>query len=121
MSFMRLSNKKLKPDDEKSLEKFDTLNTLSLIANEQDYSMPDELEQALIQFIDTCLDYRVDDQTTQHFISQLVNSNDSKTENKLTLSSVTGLKTHVVNTLIRQQVILKMNELARAHELKGAA
>lgn len=120
MSFMRLSNKKLKPDDGVSLEKFDTLNALSLIANEQDHSMPDELEQAIIQFIDICLDYRVDD-SPMHFISQLMSSNDSKTENKLTLSSVTGLKTHVVNTLIRQQVILKMNELARAHELKGAA
>lgn len=111
---MRLSNNKLKPDDETSLEKLDTLNTLSLITRQQDHSLPDELAKALIQFIETCLDYRVDE--TQHFITQLMSTNNSKTEQKLTLSSVTGLKSHVVNTLIRQQVISRMNELAHKHE-----
>lgn len=117
---MRLSNNKLKPDDETSLEKFETLNTLSLITCSQDHIMPVELEQALIQFIEVCLDYRVS-ATTSHFITQLIASNDSTLEGRSTLSSLSGLKAHVINTLIRQQVISRMNELAHEHERTGSS
>ncbi|GAB7224771.1 hypothetical protein VoSk93_39900 [Vibrio owensii] len=107
-------------NEQPSLEKFDTLNTLNLITNQVDFVMPVELEKALIQFIVTCLDYKVD-KGGAHFITQLVQSNSGSTDRGITLSSISGLNNHVINTLIRQQLICKMNELANEHDRTGAS
>ncbi|UOE82172.1 hypothetical protein LTQ03_15695 [Vibrio splendidus] len=94
-----------------SLEQFDELNTLSLITKPDDHIMPAELEEAFTKFIDTLYDYRVERAGT-HYVEQLIRSNDSKTESNITLASITGLNTYVVNTLIRQMLIEKMNALS---------
>ncbi len=73
--------------------------------------MPAELEAAFSKFIDTLYDYRVE-RTGTHYVEQLIRSNDSKTESNITLASITGLNTYVVNTLIRQMLIEKMNALS---------
>lgn len=123
MRFHELNNIEFKPhkpkvSEQPTLEKFDTLNALSFITNQDDHVIPHEFEQALKHFIDTCIDYKVDSKST-NFINQLLQSNDGKTEASVTLHSVTGLKQHVINTLIRQQLICKMNELAKEQERNG--
>nr|OEF71857.1 hypothetical protein A152_13605 [Vibrio tasmaniensis 1F-187] len=97
--------------DTPSLEQFDELNTLSLITKPDSHIMPVELEKAFNHFIEKAYDYKVE-KAGAHYVNQLIRSNGSKTETNVTLASITGLQTHVVNTLIRQMLIGKMNELA---------
>jgi hypothetical protein len=104
--------------EQPSLEKFDKLNALSAITQPDDYELPEELKHNLIKFIDTCIDYKVENHST-HFINQLLQSNDSNNERSITLTSITGIKSHVINSLIRQQLICKMNELASEHDRTG--
>ncbi|MGR5450132.1 hypothetical protein ACP3V3_10270 [Vibrio sp. PNB22_3_1] len=94
-----------------SLEQFDELNTLSLITKPDDHVIPEELERAFTNFIEHAYEYRVE-RAGMHYVNQLLKSNDSKTETNVTLASITGLNTHVVNSLIRQMLISKMNALA---------
>lgn len=109
-----------KVNEQPSLEKFDKLNALSAITQPDDYELPEELKRALVKFIDTCIDYKVDGQQV-HFINQLLQSNDSKNERSITLQSISGIKTHVINSLIRQQLICKINELASEHDRTGGS
>ncbi|MEZ8966369.1 hypothetical protein AB6E53_06715 [Vibrio breoganii] len=97
--------------DTPSLEQFDELNTLSLITKSGDYITPIELETAFTNFIEKAYEYRVE-RAGAHYVNQMLKSNDSKTETNVSLASITGLNSHVVNTLIRQMLISKMNALA---------
>ncbi|PMO04342.1 hypothetical protein BCT19_01270 [Vibrio splendidus] len=106
------------PTNLPSLEHFDVLNTLSLITKPDDYVMPEELELAIENLIDVAFEYRLNSAPT-HYINQLLKSNNKTTELSVSVSSLTGVKGHVINTKIRQALIAKMNQIAHEHERKG--
>ncbi|HDY7528531.1 TPA: hypothetical protein RQJ59_001789 [Vibrio vulnificus] len=101
--------------------KFDELNALSRVTQPDDHKMSVELEEALAHFIDTCIDYRLDNQHSTHYINQLVAANQSDIERNISLSSMTGLKPHVINTFIRQQLVSKIKELANERDRVGGS
>ncbi|HCG9752631.1 TPA: hypothetical protein NKQ52_005064 [Vibrio parahaemolyticus] len=113
---MRLTDSSLKKDDCPTLEKFETLNVLSEITGQYDHTMPAQLKQALESFIETCMDYRVDESGGKHFISAIADSNDYATEAKVSMSALTGLRPHVVNTFIRRALIEHYTQLAKEQE-----
>ncbi|HAS6346754.1 TPA: hypothetical protein I7241_02120 [Vibrio vulnificus] len=113
---MRLTDNKLKKDDCPTLEKFETLNVLSEITGQYDHTMPPQLRQALESFIETCMSYRVDESEVKHFITAISDSTERATESNVSLSAITGLRAHVVNTFIRRALIERYTELAKEQE-----
>ncbi|MDS1861230.1 hypothetical protein QX220_06195 [Vibrio vulnificus] len=112
---MRLTDKLVK-DDCPTLDKFETLNALSEITGQYDHIMPPQLRQALESFIEVCMDYRVDESGVKHFITSVADSSELSAEAKVSLSSLTGLRPHVVNTFIRRALIDHYTELAKEQE-----
>ncbi|HDY7968047.1 hypothetical protein ABRZ79_04830 [Vibrio vulnificus] len=102
--------------DNSVLEKFEMLNVLSEITRSDEHIMPESLRRGLEHFIDTCMDYRVDEQGVKHFITATVESNEKSTESQITVSALTGLRPHVVNTFIRRALIERYTELAKEQE-----
>ncbi|WP_072610944.1 hypothetical protein [Vibrio vulnificus] len=105
-------------DDCPTLDKFETLNVLSEITGQYDHTFPEPLKQAFERFIETCMDYRIDESGVKHFITGIVDSNENVAESKVSLSAITGLRPHVVNTFIRRALIERYTELAKEQEIQ---
>lgn len=77
---------------------------------EHDFIMPAVMEQTLRAFYRACMDYGVD---TRDLYSTLVADAISHTSKGRLLTALTGLKSEVLDTILREEVIKRFEELAQ--------
>lgn len=95
-------------------EKFIEQNVVHMVSSQPDYVIPRELEAGIRQFVETCIDYRIDEQIRSHFINQL--TTETSVEPNVSLSTLSGVPCGVINTFIREALVRRADEIKKERD-----